>query len=129
MSLPLAALRGLVLCALALAAVALTVDAGSVVWARAVVPGELREAGRVAAEAVAELPRQRRAAVLAHRAADQEGRLRGLTVARDDFALLPDGSVRLRGSRTAPTLVLDRFPRLRELTVVEASAVVAPPSY
>jgi hypothetical protein len=105
------------------------VDAGSVVWARAVVPGEVREAGRVAAQRVAELPRQRRAAILAHRAADREGRVRGLTVARDDFALLRDGSVRLRGSRTAPTLVLDRLPRLQELTLVEASAVVAPPAY
>ena len=129
MSLLLAPLRGLAACTVALGAVALTVDAGSVVWARAAVPGEVRDAGRAAAEAVAELPRQRRVVELAHRAASDEAQLRGLTVARSDFALLPDGRVRLRASRTAPTLLLDRLPRLRELTEVEASAVVAPASY
>ena len=129
MSLLFAPLRGLAAGVIAFGAVALTVDVGSVVWARAAVPGEVREAGRAAAEAAAELPRERQAAQVAHRAANDEGQLRGLTVARDDFALLPDGSVRLRASRTAPTLLLERLPRLRELTVVEARAVVAPASY
>ena len=97
------------------------IDAGSVVLTRLTVPDQVLEAGQAAAAAVEGRQATRQNAAVAYAAASEEARPHGLKIKAKSFTLYPDGRVELTGSRTAPTLLLDRIPALRHFTHVKAT--------
>lgn len=100
------------------------VDGGSLVLTRLAVPDDVRAAGHAAADAVVGMPATRQTVVVAYDAAAYSARKHGLSVRRKDFTVYPDGRVTLTASRTAPTLLADRVPALRNLVVVNSTATV-----
>ena len=100
------------------------VDGGSVVMSRLTVPDDAVAAGHEAAQAVEGLPVTQETVVLAFEAAQSAATPRGVTVEADDFALYRDGRVTLTVSRTAPTLLLQHVPGLRDLARVSSTATV-----
>ena len=106
----------------------LLVDAGSVALTSVSTPDRVHDAGRAAAQAVEGLAVTQDSAVLAFDAAvaasDDSLRLSG-----EDFRLLPDGRVRVTGSRTAPTLLIHHLPRLERFVDVTAIDTVGPLPY
>lgn len=110
----------------AAAAVLLAVDAGSLALARTAAPDRLRDAGHAAVEAIDGMPVSQRTAQVAFDAARLAAADDALVISADDFRVLPDGRIRLTGTRTSPTLVLHRLPRLRDLIEVSVTETVAP---
>jgi hypothetical protein len=108
------------------AVVALGVDAGSVTLTRISVPEQVRESGYAAAVAVEHMQVSSRTASIALRAATDKGRSRGLRVRPATFRLHRDGRVQVTGTKTAPTVILQRVKPLRHFTRVSATATVAP---
>ena len=115
--------------ALAGTLVVAAVDSGSVALTRLTVPDDLRDAGRAAAETVRDQPIDRRTAVAAFAVATDAVAPQGITLSPDAFTLAPGGTVRITGTRTAPTLLLDRVTALRHLAVVRESVTVEPLPY
>lgn len=116
---------------LLLAAVVLVamIDGGSVMMTRLKTPDQVQAAGRAAAAAVEDRPVDQQAARTAFEVASQQARPAGLTVEEESFTLYPDGRVSLVGTRTAPTLVLERIDALRHLAEVTSSATVSASPY
>jgi hypothetical protein len=106
----------------------LGVDATSVAVARMEVPSQLQRAGLAAATSAKGQPATQHTATVALRAARHQARTDGLRVRARSFRLYPGGRVRLTATRTAPTLLLDRFEALRHFTVVSSTtdAAVSP---
>lgn len=100
------------------------IDGGSIVMSRLTVPDDAMAAGHEAAQAVEGLPVTQQTVVLAFEAAQGAATPRGVTVEADDFALYADGRVTLTVSRTAPTLLLQHVPGLRDLARVSSTTTV-----
>lgn len=107
----------------------LLVDGGAIMLTRMSTPERTRDAGHVAAHAVEHMTVTQRTAVVAYDAARAAARDDALQINTDDFRVLPDGRVRITGTRTAPTLVMHRLPLLRDYVSVTATETVEPLPY
>ncbi|PVG81543.1 hypothetical protein DDE18_16150 [Nocardioides gansuensis] len=110
-------------------AVLLLVDAGSLVLTRTSTPDRARDAGRAAAQAVEGLALTQRSAVVAYDAAVAVAEDHALHISTEDFRVFPDGHVQLTASRTAPTLLMHRLPRLGRYVRVSTTEIVDPSPY
>lgn len=110
-------------------ALLLLVDTGSLLLTRVSTPDRVHDAGRAAAEAVEGLALTQQSAVLAYDAARSAAADHSLQIDQDDFRVLPHGRVRITATRTAPTLLLHRLPRLERYIEVSATEIVEPLPY
>jgi hypothetical protein len=118
-------LRGLVLTLAAVVFVLGAIDGGSIFLTRMSVPDEALNAGYVAAAAAKGKPTTRGTALVAYRAAREDGKKRHLHIRAKGFTLYPDGKVKLTATRTARTLVLHRFSASSHLAEVSATVTVS----
>jgi hypothetical protein len=117
-------LRPLIWLVLAAALLVAAIDTGAVVLTRIKVPDDVRRAGQVAAEAVANQPATRQTAQTAFDAAQAEARQHGIVVTTKDFTLYPDGRVALTAGKTAPTLLLKHVEALSRFAEVQTTVTV-----
>jgi hypothetical protein len=101
------------------------VDGGSIFLSRMSVPDAALNAGYVAAAAAKGQPTTRGTALVAYRAAREDGRKRDLQIRTKNFTLYPDGKVKLTATRTARTLVLHRIPAWSHWADVSATVTVS----
>ncbi len=113
------------LIALPLVAVA---DLGSVVLVQLSVPDDTQEAGRAATQAIAFKVTPTAAtqanAEAAFAAASEVASVHRQQVDPTTFAVLPDGSVRLTVTKTAPTMLFEHVPGLRDFARASSTATV-----
>jgi len=100
------------------------IDGGSIVLSRLALTDSAVTVGHDAAQAVEALPVTQQTAVIAFEAAQTAAGSQGLTVPTDDFELYHDGRITLTLTRTAPTLLLQHVPRLRDLAQVSTTVTV-----
>jgi hypothetical protein len=105
------------------------IDGGAVGYARLATEDDARTVGHAAVEAVRGEPLTQQTALSAYRAASATAARFGATVDRADFAVHRDGSVTLTLHRTAPTLVFDHLPFLRDTTAITSTVTVEPAPY
>jgi hypothetical protein len=129
MRISLSPLRPLAYLAIAAGLMVTVIDAGAVMLVRIKTPDDVRAAGIAAATAVKSRPVNADTARTAFDVATEESRPIGLVVKATSFTLYPDGRVSLTGTRTAPTLLLERVDALSDLAKVTASATVSPSPY
>lgn len=129
MRISLAPLRPLVYLAIAAGLLAAVIDAGAVMLTRFRVPEDLRLVGQAAAVAVEDLPVNADTAHTAFEVAAQEARPLGMVLEHQTFTLYPDGRVSLTGTRTAPTLLLERFDALRPMATVTSTTTISASPY
>ena len=101
------------------------IDGGSIFLTRMSVPDAALNAGYVAAAAAKGQPTTRGTALVAYRAAREDGKKRHLHIRAKDFTLYPDGKVKLTATRTARTLILHRFSASSHLAEVSATVTVS----
>jgi hypothetical protein len=117
--------RGLVLTLAAVVFVLGAIDGGSIFLTRMSVPDAALNAGYVAAAAAKGQPTTRGTALVAYRAAREDGKKRDLQIRTKDFTLYPDGKVKLTATRTARTVVLHRIPDWSHWADVSATVTVS----
>jgi hypothetical protein len=105
--------------------VVVLIDGGSVALTRMSVPDAALNTGYVAAAAAKGKPTTRGTALVAYRAAREDGKKRHLHIRTKNFTLYPDGKVKLTATRTARTLVLHRFSASSHLAEVSATVTVS----
>jgi hypothetical protein len=126
-------LRGVIktLSLVAIAAVPLVgvIDVGVVGYARLATVDDAKVVARAAAEAVRGQALTQQTALIAYQAAELTALRFGASVARKDFTVHRDGQVTLTLQRTAPTLLFDHLPFLRDTTAISATVTVEPSPY
>jgi hypothetical protein len=118
-------LRVLVLTLAAIVIVLGAIDGGSIFLTRMSVPDAALKTGYAAAAAAKGQPTTRGTALVAYRAAREDGKKRHLHIRAKGFTLYPDGKVKLTATRTARTLVLHRFSASSHLAEVSATVTVS----
>jgi hypothetical protein len=115
----------------AIAAVPLVgvIDGAVVGYARLATEDDAKVVARAAAEAVRGQALTQQTALIAYQAADLTARQFGATVVRKDFSVHRDGQVTLTLQRSAPTLVFDHLPFLRDTTAISATVTAEPSPY
>jgi hypothetical protein len=105
------------------------IDSGVVGYARLATEDDAKVVARAAADAVRGQPLTQQTALTAYEEADATARRLGATVARKDFTVHRDGQVTLTMERTAPTLIFDQLPFLRDKTDISVTVTVEPSRY
>lgn len=118
-------IRGLVAVA-ALVLAVLAIDSGSVVLTRMSSHDDVQQAGYQAAAVAKQGPATRQTAVGALAAAERDAEPHGITVSSKGFTIYPDGSVRLTGTKKAPTLLMKHVAAFDHLIHVSTTLTVAP---
>jgi hypothetical protein len=105
------------------------IDGGVVGYAHVATEDDAKVVARAAAEAVRGERVTEQTAVIAYQAAESIAHRFGATVPRNDFTVHSDGQVTLTLQRSAPTLVFDHLPFLRDTTTISTTVTVEPPPY
>ena len=105
------------------------IDGGMVGYAHLATEDDAKVVARAAAEAVRGEALTQQTAVIAYQAAESTAQRFGATVVRKDFTVHRGGQVTLTLQRTAPTLVFDHLPFLRDTTAISATVTVEPSPY
>jgi hypothetical protein len=105
------------------------IDGGSVLYSRMATENDASTVAYAAAAAVRGMPITPQTAVIAYQAADEIADRLGGTVQQKDFRLNLNGGITLTLTRTAPALVFDHLPRLRDLIEISSTVTVQPSPY
>ena len=120
--------RGLMLL-VAVVIVLLAIDSGSVFLTKMSSPDDVKGAGYAAAAVASHSPTTQQTAVNALHVAQQDAVTHGITVTDKTFTIYTDGSVKLTGTKTAPTILLHRLSFLAPLARVSTTVTVEPLPY
>jgi hypothetical protein len=130
---PIISLRGITRALVILVATAVplvgVIDGGAIGYARFATEDDAKTVAHAAAEAIRGQRLSQETAQIAYQAADATAQRFGATVLRKDFAVHRDGRVTLTLRRTAPTLLFDHLPFLRDTAAISATVTVEPSPY
>ena len=105
------------------------IDGGSVLYSRTATEHDASTVAYAAAAAVRGMPITPQTAVIAYQAAGEIAVRLGGTVQQKDFRVNVNSGITLTLTRTAPTLVFDHLPRLRDLVEISSTVTVQPSPY
>jgi len=105
------------------------IDIGVVGYARLATEDDAKVVARAAADAVRGQPLTQQAALIAYEEAAATAHRLGATVAKKDFTVHRNGQVTLTMERTAPTLIFDQLPFLRDKTDISVTVTAEPSRY